>query len=228
VRLEGREWRTLVSTARLGAAAYRVIRPERLLSHAVLHDDLAGQQFSVDKSAGAELAIAWWLAARSPRSIVWLPLRTGSYDCGAAPESRRLDLVLLHHSLGFRVSEWKTLRSRVAESKVHKVTMPAGAFPVRDWGFYDVRWHREFRDRLDWKITADTLFIVGSRLAFELEGWKLRELAEKSPAVLAEAPEAHCCAEIALGRYGSATYSELHVECCNRHWRSRSGTTSVS
>jgi hypothetical protein len=223
VRLEGREWRTLVGTARLGQAAYRVIRPERLPVHAVLHDDLAGQQLSVDKSATAELAIAWWLAARSPRSIVWLPLRTGAFDCGGAPGSRRIDLVLLHHSLGFRVSEWKRLRARVGEPKVHKVTMPAGALPVRP---SDSRRHHGFRDRLDWKIAADTLFIVGSRLAFELEGWRLRELAEESPAVLADAPEAHCCAEIGLGKYGTTAYSELHVECCTRHWRGRSGAAS--
>jgi hypothetical protein len=228
VRLEGRTWRTIVGTARLGPTAYRVIRPERLPVHAVLHDDLAGQELSVDKSATVDLAIAWWLASRSPRSIVWLPLRTGAYDCGTAPESRRLDLVLLHHSLGFRVSEWKTLRSRIAEPKAHKVTMPADAFPERDEGFHEMRWHREFRDRLDWKIAADTLFIVGSRLGFELEGWKLRELAEESPAVLAERPEAHCCAEIGLGRYLTPASSELHVACCNLHWRGRSVAASVS
>jgi hypothetical protein len=227
VRLEGREWRTLISTARLGPASYRVIRPERLPAHMVLHDDLAGLQCSVDKSATAELAIAWWLAARSPRSIVWLPLRTGAYDCGTAPESRRLDLVLLHHSLGFRVSEWKRLRSRLAEPKVRKVTMPASTFPLRDEGFYAMRGHRGFRDRLDWTIAADTLFIVGSRLGFELEGRKLRELAEESPAALAAAPEAHCCAEVVLGQYRSPGYAELHIECCNLHWRHRSATPTV-
>lgn len=219
MRLEGREWRTLVSTVRLGATAYRVIRPERPPAHAVLNDDLAGQQLSADRSATVDLAIAWWLAARSPRSLVWLPLRTAAADCGSAPESRRLDLVLLHHSLGFRVSAWKQVRSRIAEPKVHKVTMPAGALPSPDRRSFERRDHDDFRDRLSRSIAADTLFVIGSRLAFDLEGWKLRELAEESPARLAERPEAHCCAEIGLGRYDRpATYSELHIECCNRHW----------
>jgi hypothetical protein len=218
LRLEGRQWRTLVGTARLGPTAYRVIRPERPPAHAVLHDDRAGRQLSVDKAASVELAIAWWLAARSPRSLVWFPLRTGAVDCGSSPGARRLDLVLLHHSLGFRVSEWKRVRSRFAEPKAHKITLPAGALPAHEAGFADMQFHREFRDHLAATIAADTLFVVGSRVAFERAGSRLRELAEEAPAFLAGKPEAHCCAEIGMGRYGSDTYTELHVECCNRHW----------
>ncbi|MFG3342934.1 hypothetical protein [Glycomyces sp. NPDC048151] len=217
MRLDDREWKVRVGSVRLGAAAYRVIRPERPPAHGVLHHDF-GMQFSVDKQATVDLAIAWWLAARSRRSIVWLPLRTGDADCGSAPGSRRLDLVLLHHSLAFRVSEWKRVRARIAESHVQKVTFPAGGLPPYRSGPHDVRWHHGFRDHLDWRVAADTLFIVGSRPAFEREGWKLRELAEEAPARLAEAPDGHCCAEIAMGRYRSRTYAELHVECCNRHW----------
>jgi hypothetical protein len=96
--------------------------------------------------------------------------------------------------------------------------MPAGALPSYEAGFPDVRFHREFRDHLDAKIAADTLFVIGSRVAFERAGAYLREFAEASPAFLAGKPEAHCCAEIGMGRYGSHSYAELHVECCNRHW----------
>lgn len=222
MRLEGREWRALVTTARLGAERFRVIRPERVPGHAVLHDDLLGKQLSVDKAAAVELAIAWWLAARSPRSLVWLPLRSSPASCGSDPGARRLDLVLLHHSLHFSASRWKDVRSRLAEPKPHKVTMPPGALPDFDHPDHDRRWHREFRDVLRWTVAADTLFVVGSRLAFELEGWKLRRLAEEGPADLAMRPEAHVCAEIELGRrhwrHRPDDYSELHVECCNRHW----------
>lgn len=218
MRLGGREWRTVVGTARLGAASYRVIRPERPPVHAVLHEDRAGLQLSVDKAASVDLTIAWWLAARSPRSLVWFPLRAGPSDCGASPGSRRLDLVLLHHSLGFRVAEWKRVRSRFAEPKAHKVTLPAGALPSEEAGFADVRFHRGFRDHLGWKTAADTLFVVGSRIAFEHAGSYVRELVEEAPAFLAGKPEAHCCAEIGMGRYGSRSYAELHIECCNRHW----------
>jgi hypothetical protein len=231
MRLSGREWRTLVSTARLGGDEYRVIRPERVPAHASLHVDETGTQLSVDraaslsvdKTAAVELVIAWWLAARSPRSMVYLPLRSSPAACGRTPDSRRLDLVLLHHRLGFRVSQWKAVRSRTAAAKVHKVVLPPGALPEADDRGPAPR-HRAFRDRLDWRIAADTLFIVGSRAAFEREGRYLRALAEEGPAALAQDPAAHCCAEISLGQWhiGGADrrggQSTLHVECCNRHW----------
>jgi hypothetical protein len=232
MRLGGREWRTLVSTARLGGDEYRVIRPERPPAHASLHADQAGTRLSVDgaatlsvdKTAAVELVIAWWLASRSPRSMVHLPLRSSPAECGGTPGSRRLDLVLLHHSLGFRVSQWKEVRSRTAAAKVHKVVLPPGALPEADDRDLARRHQRGSRDRLDWRIAADTLFIVGSRFAFELEGRYLRALAEEGPAALAQDPTAHCCAQISLGQWhiGGAdrrgAQSTLHVECCNRHW----------
>jgi hypothetical protein len=219
VRLEGREWRTLVSTARLGADEFRVIQPERPPSHAVLHDDLVGQQLWVDKQATVDLTIAWWLAAHSPRSLVWLPLRSSPAACGSDPGSRRLDLVLVHHRLGFRAADWKEVRGRLSAPKVHKASLPPSALPTPTAAAFARTRHRDFRDHLLWSVAAETLFITGSRLAFELEGWRLRELAEEAPAVLSEKPGAHCCAELSLGRRTRPdTYSELHVQCCNRHW----------
>jgi hypothetical protein len=224
MRLEGREWRTLVSTARMGADSYRVVRAERPPAHASLYEDLFGAQLSVDRAAAVDLAIAWWLAARSPRSLIYLPLRSSPADCGTSPASRRLDLVLLHHSLGFRVSQWKQVRARMAEPKVHKVTMPKDALPAFDARDHERRMDREFRDHLHWKTAADTLFIIGSRAAFELEGQWVRELAEESSALFAANPDVHHCAEIGLGRWNLSGakrrggYAQLHVECCNRHW----------
>ncbi|MFJ6675070.1 hypothetical protein ACIQMJ_28540 [Actinosynnema sp. NPDC091369] len=82
--------------------------------------------------------------------------------------------------------------------------------------------HREFRDRLRWTIAADTLFVVGSRRAYELRAHAVRAPAEDCPAHLAASPGTHCCAEIGMGRHGKrdgrGPYAELHVECCNRHW----------
>jgi hypothetical protein len=102
--------------------------------------------------------------------------------------------------------------------------MPKDALPAFDARDRERRWDREFRDHLRWKIAADTLFIIGSRAAFELAGEWVRELAEESSALLAAKPDMHHCAEIGLGRWtlssakGRGDFAQLHVECCNRHW----------
>ncbi|MDX3188986.1 hypothetical protein PV458_11315 [Streptomyces sp. MN03-5084-2B] len=219
MRLAGQEWRTLVSTARLDGRDYRVIRPARTIAHASLSEQRYGAQMSVDKAATADLACAWWLAARSPHSIVHLPLRASASSCRGEHDGRTLDLVLLHHSLGFPVSRWKRLRARLSAPAPHRVTLPPGAFPPVD---HTPRWRQDFRDHLHWKIAADTLFLTGGRPAYEFEGETVRSLAEDSPARLAEKPGAHCCAEIAIGRRSAYPRRNpmalLHVECCTRHW----------
>jgi hypothetical protein len=218
-RLAGQEWRTLISSGRLGGRDYRVIRPARPIAHACLSEQRYGARMSVGRAATIDLACAWWLAARSPRSIVHLPLRSSASSCGEEHDGRLLDLVLLHHSLGFPVSHWKRLRARLSPPAPHKVTLPPQAFPPVD---HSRRRHREFRDRLHWKIAADTLFVTGSRPAYEFEGHEVRSLVEDSPARLAEEPGAHCCAEIALGSWSPyprrSPMALLHVECCVRHW----------
>ncbi|MEO6089795.1 MAG: hypothetical protein ABIQ18_42475 [Umezawaea sp.] len=224
MRLDGREWRTLVSVVRLDGDSYRVIRPARPIAHASLHEGRLGAQLSVDKAATVDLAFAWWLAARSPRSLVYLPLRSSPSSCGEEYGGRKLDLVLLHHSLRFPVSRWKRVRARLSSSAIHKVTLPPKAFRPVDREEHMRSYHREFRDHLRWSIAADTVFLIGSRPAYELQGDGVRALAEECPAHLAEAPDVHCCAEIGLGRSAGPVrdlrnpYSQLHVECCNRHW----------
>lgn len=224
MRLAGREWRTLVSEVRLGRDRYRVVRPDRPVGHASLYEGRLGAQFSVDRAAAADLAIAWWLAARSRRSLVYLPLRSGRSTCGAAYGGRGLDLVLLHHSLGFRASRWKPVRARLPRGDRHKVTMPVGAMPRFDVEDHQRRTHRGFLDKLRWTIAAETLFLVGSRRAFELEADQIRGLAEDCPSHLARHPGTHCCAEIELGSWARTAVHyrfpryQLHIECCNEHW----------
>lgn len=224
MRLAGREWRTLVSAVRLGGDSYRVIRPSRPIAHASLHEASHSPQMSVDKAATADLASAWWLASRSPRSLVYLPLRSSPSRCGEEYGGRRLDLVLLHHSLRFPVSRWKQVRAGLSPAATHKVTLPPEAFRPVGREEHERSFHREFRDHLRWSIAADTLFVVGSRRAYELRGEQLRALAEDCPAHLATSPDTHCCAEIGLGRCRTSNgdarnpFIGLHVECCNRHW----------
>lgn len=223
MRLAGREWRTSVSAVRLGPNSYRVIRPARPIAHASLYEDQLGMQLSVDKAATVDLAFAWWLAARSPRAIVYLPLRASRSSCGEEYGGRKLDLVLLHHSLQFPVSRWKSVRARLTPAASHKVTLPPQPFRTFSRDEHRRWYHGDFHDLLRWTVAADTLFLVGSRHAYELQGDTVRELAEDSPARLATKPDRHCCVEITLGRWRTARdrrnpIADLHVECCARHW----------
>ncbi|SDZ09513.1 hypothetical protein SAMN05421504_109166 [Amycolatopsis xylanica] len=219
MRLAGKTWRTVVSTVRLGRDEYRVIRPARPIPHAPLYEGRLGAQLTIDKAASAELAIAWWLAARSPHTLIYLPLRESPSCCGEEYGGRKLDLVLLHHSLGFPVSRWKRVRARLGAGSPQTVRMPEQALPQFDRETHSRRYHRDFRDHLRWDITADTLFLTGSRHAFELEAEQVRTLAEECPAHLAASPGTHCCAEIGMGAYlrRGRDYAELHVEHCQAH-----------
>lgn len=221
MRLTTHSWRTTVRSPRLGGRVHRVIRPARVPAHAVLREGYLGWHMSVDKRASRDLAVAWWLAARSPHSLIHLPLRSGAVACGEEYGGRPLDLVLLHHSLAFPPSRWKAVRAAHAPAAAQTVTLPGDAFGSPAPGDRGLERHREFRDRLAWDVAADTLFIVGSRPAFEMAGESLRALAEECPAHLAGDPDTHCCAEIGVGRYGETRgrtpYRELHVQICNRH-----------
>ncbi|WP_212830596.1 hypothetical protein [Catellatospora sp. TT07R-123] len=92
----------------------------------------------------------------------------------------------------------------------------AGARPVAD---HHRIWQQGFRDHVRWDVAADTLVLTGSREAFELPAEQVRQLAEDSPAYRAVTPDAHCCAEISIGRTHRhhdrrRPYSGLHAEIC--------------
>ncbi|WP_067537618.1 hypothetical protein [Nocardia crassostreae] len=216
MRLEGQRWRTLVSTVRLGRDEYRVIRLARPIEHAPLHDGYLGVQMTVDKAAAMTVSMAWALALRSPHTIVYLPLRRNEFECDlyyATGNEPRLDLVLLHHSLRFRTSRWKDVRAKLGSGHPH--TVVCRGLPGADdlEAEFAARHHREFKDVLRYDITADTLFLVGSRTAFELEAHHLRSLVEECPRHMHEQPETHCCAEISV----AGMRQWLHVEYCREH-----------
>jgi len=223
VRLEDKTWRVEISKVRLGRDEYRVIRPARPIAHAVLFETWHGVELTVDKAATVDLAMAWAVAARSPRSLVYLPVRSSNPNGDHQPDTPRLDLVLAHHSLGFRPSHWKQVRARLGRGLPHKVDFPPRALPtITDEEHVRAKYPR-FRDHLHWNVVADTLFVVGSRHAFDLSGEDVRALAEEGPANVARTPDVHCCAEIPLGAPGHwrpsrrRPYAELHVEYCALH-----------
>jgi hypothetical protein len=215
-QVAGQKWPVLVSTVDFGGCQYRVVRPVRAPRFACLSEGRLGAQFCLDKETAMVFAQAWGLAARSPRTIVYLPLRQAKLAardlCG-----RPLDLVLLHHRLAFPPSRWKQVRARLGTGSLHTVVLPEGALPSRPTSDHRRTWHSEFRDHLRWDIAADTLVLTGSREAFELEADQVRGLAEECPAHRARTPEAYCCAEIGMGRTRRypdrrRPYAELHVE----------------
>ncbi|MCL2090395.1 MAG: hypothetical protein FWH11_04090 [Micrococcales bacterium] len=229
MRLGGRTWRVLASTVRLGGKELRVVRPAQPVRHAPAYYDerSGGATIVVDKAAAVDLACAWWLAARSPRSLVWLPLRTTGCTCESWPDdAQRLDIVLVHHSLGFRASSWKRVRAR-AESTgaLHTVELPHRPFPTLsavDWDtaqYHDRRGRPPSvvratnRDTLRFDLAADTLFVVGSRPAFAQWSDQIRELVEDCPRDMATFPGRHCCAEIG----GYCFDPHLHITYCQTH-----------
>lgn len=223
MKLAGQNWHATLSHVSLGSETYRVMQPAKTPAHASLHDGYLGWHLSIDKRATLDLAAAWWLAARSRHSLIYLPLRSSPALCGQEYNGRRLDLVLLHHSLAFPVSRWKRVRSGLGKGRPHKVELHADGFRKFSSEEHDQGFHREFRDRLDWRVAADTLFVIGSRPAFERRADGIRRLAEECPAHMHENPQTHCCAEIAVGDWWCYparrnAHSVFHVQACNEHW----------
>jgi hypothetical protein len=215
-------WRTTVTKATVDGRPFRVVRPARPVTDASLHEDWHGAQLSVHKSFARDLAAAWWLAARSPRSLIHLPLRSSGHIDGDG-DTRPLDLVLLHHSLSFRPASWRALRARTSTGgSPHTVELPEGSLPAVTDDDHAAVHHREHLDRLHWTVATDTLFITGSRDAFALQASQLRSLVEDSPAFLAERPQGHFCAEINLGnlkfqRHDRSPSAVLHIQICETH-----------
>jgi hypothetical protein len=68
----------------------------------------------VDRTEGRRIGTLWLLAARSPRSLVYLPMRTAPAAPGIGWEDEQpLDLVLAPSAVQLRPSRWKRLRERL-------------------------------------------------------------------------------------------------------------------
>ncbi|MGI5505363.1 hypothetical protein [Lentzea sp. CA-135723] len=209
MKLEGERWRTLVSTVRLGKDEYRVVRPARPLKHAPLYEGYMGVESRVDKSAAREIAMAWAFAMRSPRTLVYLPLKQSDRACSWS-DGPFLDLVLMHHSLGFRLSKWQEVRAKLRGGRPHTVVCQ-GFGPEPD---YSRLFHRDNRDLLRGEVVGETVFVVGSAPAFHVGGQELLRLVEDCPRHMHESPGTHCCAEITESR---RHWKWLHVVYCDEH-----------
>lgn len=215
-----------VSHVRLDGTELRVMRPVPPVPRAVLYDDDHWLSMYVDRKASTVLAAAWGLAARSPRSLIYVPMRANTPPEGVGGEGRlpSLDLVLLHHRVQLRPSRWKQIRSRLGAGRLHTASVRDGDFPDESSVDYE-RWRfREFRDHLGFQLAANTLFIVGSSTAFRERGALVRSLVDDAPSYLARYPRAaHYCVELDAGPWARPTVrgrvpGRLHIQYSGR-WR---------
>ncbi|MFE0778888.1 hypothetical protein [Streptomyces sp. NPDC058861] len=185
-----------------------------------LRDDGHWLSMYADRDGADRLATLWALAARSARSLVYLPLRgnPAPHDGTGGTEPVALDLVLVHHSLQFPASAWKGVRARLGEGVPGTVSLPDDDLPDEDAVDHERRHHRTYRDHLAFDVAAHTLFVVGSSTAFREQGAALRRFVEEAPSHARRHPEAgHFCVEFTPGAWGRGRTRRhvpggLHVE----------------
>ncbi|MEU1519910.1 hypothetical protein ABZ490_48690 [Streptomyces sp. NPDC005811] len=201
-----------IHQVRQGGTGLRVIRAEPAPVRLALRDDRNWLSMYADREGAGRLVELWALAARSAHSLVYLPIRANPAPEGVAADGEpvALDLVLLHHSLQFPTGSWKDVRGRLGAGKAQTASMPDQDLPDGTDIDYD-RWrHQEYRDHLDFRVAAHTLFVVGSATAFREQGAALRGLVDEAPSHLHDHPGGHYCVELGPGLWPH-TRTRRHV-----------------
>ncbi|GLW74938.1 hypothetical protein Kpho02_72350 [Kitasatospora phosalacinea] len=128
------EQRVTVHRVRAGRSEYRVVRAAPGPGRLALRDEYHWLTLYADRAGLSRLLAMWSLAARSPRTLLHLPLRGQPMPAGPSTtpmyESGHLalDLVLAHHSLQFRPAAWKDVRSRLGTGRPRTTGTPADDF----------------------------------------------------------------------------------------------------
>ncbi|MFI6582533.1 hypothetical protein [Embleya sp. NPDC050493] len=153
-----------------GVVEYRVVQPWLPLRHTAMSDPLGEYGVVVGDHDGlSRLAALFSFAAYSRHTVVHVPLRDGVPlaeegfvdSCGG-----RVDLVLMHHSLGLRPTAWPRIRRQLTagtpltvETHEARTERDAAAW-LRQSGHHDSReWLRPV-------TYARTAFLIGSRDVF--------------------------------------------------------------
>ncbi|MFF8842353.1 hypothetical protein ACF08N_06410 [Streptomyces sp. NPDC015127] len=160
MRLRAREFRP-----RTGPYAYRIVQLRQPLRHTTLNNPRHDWGYLLGDHDGlSRLAALFSFAAFSRHTIVHLPLRQSVPRAFAPGEP--VDLVLVHHSLGLRVSGWPELRRRMGTGTPLTVRTDEArtAAHAADWRRRSE--YRDVRDRLRPAVHAGTLFLFGSRDVF--------------------------------------------------------------
>ncbi|MCX5375169.1 hypothetical protein [Streptomyces sp. NBC_00091] len=194
-----------VHRARHGTGTVKVVRPARPVERAELLDDTWYLNAYVDQDAAVLMAGLWTLAASSPRSLIHLPLRGAP-----APRagSRRLDLVLLHHSLQLAPSRWKELRGRLGPGRPQTVDV---LLPEPGEVDHAAMHRADNRDRFHQSVHAETLFMTGSATVLRQGAEVFHEVARQGPGhtdTRTGYRHAHYCRSVDC----DARFRDIHVE----------------
>ncbi|WP_431965130.1 hypothetical protein [Actinacidiphila sp. bgisy160] len=169
---------------RTGPVEHRVVQPWHPPRHTALTDPAMYGFLVGDHSGLSTLAGLFSFAACSRHTVVHVPLRGGvPLDEEAYLEAGggRVDLVLVHHSLGLRVSAWPRLRRRLTGG-VPLTVHTDEARTARDADAWWKRYgHADSRDLLRPVGHARTLFLVGSRGTFSFAATQLARAAGQGP-----------------------------------------------
>ena len=185
------ELRTRISHVGVDGREYRVIRPDRPAPRLVLHDGSFWYAGYADLDAFKQLTVLWALAAASPRSIVYVPMRQNPSPF----QGRSFDLVLSYASLQLRPSRWKAIRSRLGSGAVHTARLSG---PDRDeMPDYSRLLHHEYRDLLNFDNASDTVFVTGGRESFRRAVVQLSALPRWTIGRSITDPH-HLCVEISI------------------------------
>ncbi|MGW4594311.1 hypothetical protein ACWEOA_03090 [Streptomyces sp. NPDC004457] len=174
MRLRLREFRP-----RTGPHEYRIIQPRHTLRHTSLRaPDPVGMLLG-DHDGLDRLAALFAFAARSPHTIVHVPLRDGVPPDEGVGEP--VDLLLVHESLGLRPSRWPDLRRRLRQGTPLTVRTDE-ARTARDAAAWTERRDRaDFRGDLRHATHARTFFLFGHRHVFAGTATRFADAAGRGP-----------------------------------------------
>ncbi|WP_327151570.1 hypothetical protein [Nocardia sp. NBC_01329] len=192
--------RLTVHRVQFGTRNYRIIQPRPIPVHATLRDAHGCFHLRVDRTTAWQFAGLWELLARSPRSILYFPIRRNAmaddavdWQANLAP----LDLVLVHHSLQLRHSVWPQIRRHLGAGRAQTVNVSDEAIRIRAEQDYPQLGYRENLDRFEHRVYAETLFLTGSAAMFGSVVGEFSHVADHS-CDHTELPPLRYCAEFDL------------------------------
>lgn len=217
-----------VQKVRLGGTEYRVIRPAGPLKNGALYKAHGHYQMYVDRTDGRRIGTLWLLAARSPRSLVYLPMRTAPTVGAGEEDGQPLDLVLAPRTVQLRPSRWKRIREHLNTGNTVRELRTASV-PERDLPDLDAdciipdspKEANQFLLRKD--IYAETLLLTGGTAAFREGAKEIFAVTKHGPPEAATelyipgACNYHVCRPIydwGLDTPKMRNWEQLHVEFC--------------